>query len=213
MNFINLVTPPAVEPVTLAELGSAARYVVGSPDDSLLTGLIVSARQWCETYTDRVFISQTFDLVMDGFPFGGGYFNRNVRACPSLGNWLPTHSGSIELPRPPVQSIVSITYLDSAGLGHTLSPSIYRVLGGSESPTLLTTQANQIFPVTFPQIGAATVRFTAGYGDTAASVPQGIKDAIKLLVASWYNDLTMVQEVGEVPQGIKSILAPFVWGA
>ena len=41
------------EPVTLAEVKNRARVTVNTADDALLTGLITSAREMCETYLSR----------------------------------------------------------------------------------------------------------------------------------------------------------------
>jgi uncharacterized phiE125 gp8 family phage protein len=50
--------------------------------------------------------------------------------------------------------------------------------------------------------GAITVRFVAGYGATADTVPQTIKQAILLLVAFWYETR---ETGGTVPAGIRQM--------
>jgi uncharacterized phiE125 gp8 family phage protein len=180
----------------------------------LIEGLIASARDWCESYTGRAFVFQTIALTLDGFPYGGGYFNRAIREAPTLNNFLPTHSGIISLERPPFHAMTSIVYLDSTATLHTLDPSIYRVISGSKSIPKLTTQPNKIWPVTYPLIGSAVITYVAGYSADASKVPEGIKAAIKMLVSHWYNNRDAVAEGGmaPVPLTVEALLMPWETG-
>ena len=45
-------TPPAVEPVTVAEAKAHLRVDI-SDDDTYIGTLITAAREWCEEYLDR----------------------------------------------------------------------------------------------------------------------------------------------------------------
>lgn len=214
---LNVVTPPAVEPFLLAEAKIQLRVdSTFTADDALITSMIVAARQYCEMATRRAFITTTFDLFLDGFPYGGGYYNRAIRQS---GNpyiyGLPTNAGVLELPRPPLQSVTSITYLDSTGNTQTLATSVYRIVKGSEGLGKVTTQPGQVFPVTLPQIGSATVRFVSGYGDAASSVPDGIKNAMKLCISHWYNHREAVSDgtFSQVPMAVDALLSPFQWGS
>jgi uncharacterized phiE125 gp8 family phage protein len=49
--------------------------------------------------------------------------------------------------------------------------------------------------------GAITVRFIAGYGDTADQVPERIKQAILMLAGHWYE----TRDMGGVPGEIKAM--------
>ena len=59
-----LLTAPALEPVTLAEAKRHAN-VVASDDDTLITALIVAARELVEQDTSRALINQTWELELD----------------------------------------------------------------------------------------------------------------------------------------------------
>ena len=76
-----LITPPAEEPVTLAELKAWCR-VDTSDDDALITGLGIAAREYVEQALGRQLVTATFDLIYDAFP-----------------------EAAIRIPRPPVQSV------------------------------------------------------------------------------------------------------------
>ena len=64
-----LVTAPAVEPVTLAEVKLHLR-IDDNADDVLLGALITAARQHAEHDTRRALVTQTRKLVLDEFPSG-----------------------------------------------------------------------------------------------------------------------------------------------
>lgn len=81
--YQRLVTPPAIEPITLEEAKLHLR-VDGTEENSLISALITAARQKAEEYTRRAFITQTWELALD------------------------SASGKVYLPRPPVQTIDEI---------------------------------------------------------------------------------------------------------
>lgn len=62
-----LLTPPLTEPVTLSEMKDYAR-LSHVADDELLNELIKGAREWCEQYTGRAFISQTWQCALSQVP-------------------------------------------------------------------------------------------------------------------------------------------------
>ncbi len=173
---LQLVTPPAVEPVSLIEAKLHLR-VDFDEDDTLIAALISAARQAAETLTGRQFITARWKLVLDCFP---GSVAMGVPAGQSFS--LPGHA--ILLPRVPVQSVVAINYLDMAAVVQSLPASTYTVDTACE-PARITPVFGQCWPNCLPQIGAVSVSFDAGYG-TAAQVPEGIKSWIKLRVGSLY---------------------------
>jgi hypothetical protein len=60
--------------------------------------------------------------------------------------------------------------------------------GPTAGPARLTPIYGGSWPQTQDVINAFTVRFTAGYGTTAASVPYDVKAAIKLLIGHLYEN-------------------------
>lgn len=158
---IKIKTASAVEPVTVQEMREYLS-LGGTEDDTLLTGLITAARAALEKMTGRTFITTTYQLYYDGF-----------------------FLSSVKLARPPVQSVSSITYVDDDGVTQTLPSSLYTVdissLYGRISPAY-----GEIWPTTRAQDNAVCIEFKAGYGDAAASVPEPLKIAIKMLAADVY---------------------------
>ncbi len=173
---MQLITPPAGEPVSLAEAKLHLR-VDFDDDDSLIQVLISAARQAAETLTNRQLITARWRMVLDSFP------GPSLMGVPAGQVFtLPGHA--VLLPKSPVQSVVEIRYLDMAGAWQVMPAANYTVDSACE-PARITPVFGQIWPIALPQIGAVSVIFDAGYGD-ASAVPEGIKTWIKLRLGSLY---------------------------
>lgn len=207
---VSVVTPPAVEPITLEEAKAYLR-VDFADDDPLIGALAVAARRAIEAHSHRVMIATTFDWQTDGFPLGGGYFNRFLRGMVGDPNWFPTNAGILQLPRVPAYSLVSITYLDTAGNTQTADLSNFTLKG--PAPAELAPRYGFLWPVTLPQIGAVTIRFVAGEPD-ASTVPDDVKIAMKMLLSLWYENRTPIAETAgqPLPFAIDMLLSSVEWG-
>lgn len=176
---LKLITAPAVEPVTLAEAKTHLR-VDGTDDDALITALITAARQDCEHRLGRALIDQIWEKVLDAFP------------------------EAIELPRPPVSSIVSVTYYDTAGALQTLDAADYSLDGENDfGPAWLTPVYDTDWPDTYAIPNAVRVRCTCGYGASGSAVPEAIKAWIKLRVGALYaqrESIVLGQPISEAPR-------------
>jgi uncharacterized phiE125 gp8 family phage protein len=75
---IQIVTPPASEPLTLAEVKEFLR-VDHSDDDATLAIFITAARQLCESYTRMALLPTTFEEYFDDFPQYTGTFKDEIR--------------------------------------------------------------------------------------------------------------------------------------
>lgn len=149
-----VVTPVAVEPVLLAEARTQCH--IDSDDtshDALITGLITAAREFAEHYTGRALAPQTLEGAIDRFPSG---------SC-------------LDLPMPPVLSVTSIKYTDTAGAERTLSSSAYTLSAyGLSNRVNLTADAD--WPSTQDVANAVRIVFAAGY----TTAPKAVKHAILL---------------------------------
>jgi len=182
-----VVVPPAVEPVSLTEAKAHLHYDAAD-QDARIAALITAARESCEVETNRAFMTKTNCLVLDFFP-----------GC----------RGTIYLPSPPLQSVLSIAYTDTAGNPQTLAEAAYQVDALSE-PGRLAPARGCVWPETDPDtLGAVLISYQAGWTD-AASVPAEIKQAILLLVGHWFEQLTPVitgTTQSELPFTVKMLLA------
>lgn len=157
-----LITPPTSEPVSIEETKDHLR-VDGDVEDALIGLYVQMAREAVEHETWRAFLPQTWDLALDAWP----------------------ESGAIELPRPPLQSVTSITYRDSALATHTLATTAYRVDTAAE-PGRVVLAPGAAWPSDELDTGKPIrVRFVAGYA-SAADVPAMARAAILLQVAEIY---------------------------
>lgn len=181
---LKLVAAPGVEPVGLSELKNHLR-IDSLEEHALLNGFIKSARQYCEGYQNRAYITQTWELLLDDWP-----------ASPSA------------LPLPPLQSVESIKYYDTAGNEHTLDTAEYQVdiLGYRGRVSLA---YGKTWPATtLRPMNGVVVQFIAGYGDAAADVPERIRTAIKLLASHMYEnrEATDLKQHVEVPFAVGALL-------
>lgn len=137
----------------------------------MLTGLITAAREWCEGYQNRAYITQTLELTLDKWP-----------AFP------------LNLPRPPLASVTSIKYFGTDDTEYTLDSAVYFVDSDSEPGRVSLGYSKTMPTVTLRTANAVKIRYVAGYpaGGTeaapepAANVPQKVKQAMLLLIGHWY---------------------------
>lgn len=162
-----VITAPAVEPVLAADVKTFLH--ITSTDDALIDELIAATRIEIEAAVKRSLINTTWELRLDAFPDGG----------------------VIELPRPPLQSVTSVKYYDTEGVLTTLATTEYSVdapAGPFAVPGRVLLGYAKSWPATRGIPNAVTVRFVAGYGATAATVPGGLRTAIKLLAGDLYSN-------------------------
>jgi len=115
---MQLITPPAGEPVTLLEAKAHLR-VDFDDDDGLIQALISAARQAAETITSRQFMTARWKLVLDSFP------GPSLMGVPAGQPFtLPGHA--ILIHKSPVLNVVNINYLDMGGVLQTMHPSKLR---------------------------------------------------------------------------------------
>lgn len=161
---MKLVTPPAREPLTLAQTKDHLR-VTHATDDAHISVLIPAARRWAESYSRRALITQTWDFKADRFNAWGDQI--------------------VELPLPPLQSVTSINYIDDAGASQLLDAADYQVDADS-APARLAPIFGTRWPATYSQLNAVTVRIVAGYGDSPGDIPEGIASAMLMLIGHLY---------------------------
>jgi uncharacterized phiE125 gp8 family phage protein len=143
--------------------------------DPLINVLIASARAAAEQELHRYLITQTLDAYFDEFP---AYPNDRF----AIGRHFRL---------PPLQSVTSITYVDTDGVTQTLAADQYLVDAKSQ-PARIDPAYGVSWPSTREQSNAVIVRFIAGYG-AASAVPACIKNWMLLRIASaWDNRSALV---------------------
>lgn len=181
---LTLVTLPQVEPVAIGEVQEQA--IVPHPEDNgLILRLITAARQHVEQVTWRQLVTATYEWRLD-------------RLC-----------GALYVPRPPLQSVTSIEYVDGQGTTQTLDPSAYTVDAHS-TPGRIVPAHGQSWPATRGHIDDVTVMFSAGYGG-GDDVPETLRHAILMLVAYWFEQRESAagRTMTSVPLGFDALIAPY----
>jgi len=162
------ITQPASEPIDLTTVEGQCRITDLSAEASTIETMIQAVRERAEQITRRAFVKQTWELTLDGFPYG-----------------------AINLPKPPLQTVDSIKYIDTDGVEQTLDVAAYRVLTGGE-PGAVQPVYGSLWPTTLADLETVKIRFTCGYGpishDTSLNVPKAILQWILIQVANLYEN-------------------------
>ena len=180
MTLTITVLPPE-EPLTAEEQMTWSRITDGA-DAAMIERLIKGARETCEFYTGRAFLTQTCVERFHCFP------------CEFL------------LERGNVQSATSITYIDTDGAQQTLSAAAYDA-DLYAAPARICPAYGYSWPSTFPRQNAVTLTYVAGWA-TTDDVPEGIKQAISRLVDFAFDNPT-AGTGGELPADVISLLHPW----
>jgi len=183
---LTLQTAPASEPVTVTLMKDHLHYDA-TDQDTRITTLIKVAREACEISTRRAFFTQTWKMTMPDFP---------------------GTSGAIEILRPPLQSVTSIQYYDTAGTLQTMDAADYQV-DTNEEPGLVAPARTKTWPsVDDETLNSVEIVFVAGWSQTS-DIPEEIVHAIKLLVGHWFEHLeaaTLEGVVKQIPFAVKMLL-------
>lgn len=149
----------------------------GNDDDALITSLITQAREYCEDYQGKKFITQTLELVLDSFP-DKNYIE--FKACS------------------PIQSVTSVKYTDSDGTEKTFDSGNYMVDADSFVNCLVLGYKKQWPTDILQPVNGIRIRFIAGYPpgeadaegniDYAVNVPESVKWAMVLHMRLFYDD-------------------------
>jgi uncharacterized phiE125 gp8 family phage protein len=157
-----LVTPPAAEPVTLAQ--AKKQLELASSDtahDAHLALLIQAAREQWEADTDSCCLTQTWKVYAEEFD-----------------------DDELYLPKRPIQSITHVKYYDASNVQQTLSTSVYSLDDAERAVRL---DSLQVWPAVYDRFDAITITFVAGY-TSAAAVPAIHKQAILLLIGKYFEN-------------------------
>lgn len=185
---IEVVAPPAAEPVTAIDLSDWLRLPSGNGEEAILASLATAARLHAENASQRTFAAATLRLDLAEFPCGGQ---------------------SLQLRRGPVRTLDAIAYVDADGAEATLDVAEDVTIVREGLDAYVYPRSGR-WPATRPTAdGGGNVRatYTAGF----ESVPETVLQAIKLLAAHWHEnrEATSPLTVKDVPLGFDHLLAPY----
>ena len=138
MRSVALFTAPTAEPLHVDHAKQHLR-IDHTEEDVYVEGLIAAVRSECEAWRNECLVSQTLDLRLDDWP-----------------------DDDIIIPRHPLASVSSITYVDTDGATQTLATSYYTADTYSR-PGRIALAYQQTWPTVRGVINAITIRFVAGY--------------------------------------------------
>jgi uncharacterized phiE125 gp8 family phage protein len=178
-----LMSGPAAEPVSVEEARAHLR-IDTTNEETLLAAFIVAARIALEAQTRRVFVTQSWRLILDGWP-----------------------GTSVTLPLAPVSAVTAITMNDEEA-PRSVAASHYETVLAGNTPRIA---ALTPWPHPSRRIGGIHIDFTAGYGAPDA-VPQPLKQAILMLTAHWYENREPVglgEANNDLPLSVAQLIAPY----
>lgn len=161
-----VVTAPAAYPVGLAEVRARLRLET-TEDDADLASLIAAATEMAEAYTGRALIERTYRGFLGCFP-----------AC-----------RHIDLPRAPLQSVVSVKAYADDDSSVTVDAADYYVDAASLSGRIVL-RSGASWPTVGRVANGVEVQWVAGYPDMN-DVPADMRDSFRsaiLILVGWLNE-------------------------
>ncbi len=200
MNYIQ-TSEVQTEPLTLEQARDHLRVTpYGSPlehpDDTYISALITSAREFCEEYTRRALVTKTVEAVFD--------------------SWS---DNKLVLPFAPLQSVTSVQYVDVDGVTQTLATTVYGVDRFRRQIYLKTGQTwPSLYSDPNPIIVTAEVGYTNGQSPDIYPMPQPVLSAMKLIIGNLYENRQQDQlgstriSFNSLPMGVYNLLQPYRLG-
>lgn len=179
MSSLELLTPPAAEPLTRAEAKAWLR-VETADDDALIDALIAAARRAVEDGTGRALRPQRWRYWRDAWPRGPG----------------------LALPRPPLRAVEAVETFGADGAPVLWPAANYVADRGEPAGRLVRVAA------AWPQPGrpahGIAIAFEAGWD----AIPPSLLQAVRLLLAQFYERREPALS-GGLPADVAALLAPW----
>ena len=182
-----LITPPAVEPVSLADAKAYLR-VATSDDDDVIAALIAGARVHVEAQTRRALITQTWRIVRDGWP----------------------DDGRLAIVPVPLASIAAARVHREDGSTQTVDVAAFAIDNAAAPATVSFVPWS--LPLPRRAAGGIEIDVTVGYGGAATDVPEPLRQAIRLLVAHWYENRGLIaigHDVAVMPLSVAALISSY----
>jgi len=186
-----VITPPAAEPNSLAEVKAHMRRSSGTSEDDLITMYIKSCRKTLERMLGMAFLNTVFEERLDAFP------------CSSDEPVSPYISD--------VSAIGFLKYIDTTGILTTLVENTDFVVDYSSKRARIVPAYGHIWPVTRLQPNAVQMQYTAGHGTDPNALDEDLKTMHLLAVTMAYTERLPISALAgnDVPAGFGQIVSNF----
>lgn len=174
---------PTVDPVSLADMRFQLR-LTDTASDTLINELMRAARNLIENATSHTINTTTYRWELDEFPL----------------------FREIELPRAPYDAtgfLIDYFAVDAASTTN-FAPTKFEVHDRGELPAIVELDTDQNWPATHDRLDAVQITFNAGHASTA-TVPENVKQAMKILVTHWFENPQAVV-IGKTSKAIEFAL-------
>lgn len=178
--MLRVVSQIGEEPVSLDEVKQYLR-VDFTDDDTLITFLIRTAREYCEQILNASLVEKRSEYYLNEFPA----------------------ENYIKIPKPPLVTVESVTIKDSEGIENTFNDYVVVENEFEESKILATNgwPNIELYPA-----NPIKITYTAGY----STVPEPIKMAILLLITHWYENREIIgQTTSQINFSVNALLSPY----
>lgn len=179
-----LLAGPTVEPLTLAEAKTYLR-VDHEAEDGLISSLITAARATVEALTRRVLIDQSWRIVRDAWPA----------------------SGLIAVPVNPLRALTAARVIGADG-GETALPLDALSLDTARLPGLIKVARGAV-PAPGRALAGIALDITAGHGPDADHVPSPLIEAVRVVLAHFYEHRDVAGPGAAFPARLDALVAPF----
>lgn len=183
-----MTSAPTIEPITLGEAKAHMR-VDSDRDDALINALITTSRLQIEDTLELALIHQTWSFVMDCWP----------------------DTAHVELPIAPAATLLAVRTYDGDDV-MTPIPLVNFHLDTLSRVPRVTRKGIFAIPAGMRPANGIEISYRAGFSATADGVPEALRQALRLLVAFWYDHrepLEAMKVPTKVPDPISQLLAPY----
>lgn len=179
-----LLAGPSAEPLTLAEAKTFLR-VDHDAEDVLIGALITSARATVEALTRRVLIDQSWRIVRDAWPL----------------------SGLITAPVNPLREVTGAHVIDAAGAEVAVPPGAF-ICDSARLPGLIRVDRGLV-PAPGRTLAGIAIDVVSGHGADADHVPSPLIEAVRVVLAHFYEHRDIAGPGAAFPERLGSLVAPY----
>lgn len=183
---VTTLVAPAAEPVGLAEAKEYLRIAYDG-ENGLVTTLIAAARSRIEELAGVAMISRTLRVTLDRWPM------RTVE------------TRVLRLPVRPAGDLVTVRVFDAAGVAEIVTDR-FTLSPGRAARLVWTSGA---FPWPGRRVSGIEIDYTAGFGEAAEDVAEGLRLAVKRLAAHGYHARDPGSISGSLPEDVAGLISPW----